>query len=53
VASPACSKVKIQEPIASTTKYELCEALQTLAGEPSTVIATGKPELAVALMLYD
>jgi hypothetical protein len=28
-------------------------ALQTLAGDPVTVMSTGKPELAVALMLSD
>jgi hypothetical protein len=40
-------------PAPSTTKYELEVALQTVAGEPSTEILTGKPELAVADMLKD
>jgi hypothetical protein len=40
-------------PIASTTKYELEEALQAVTGEPSTEILTGKPELAVADILKD
>jgi hypothetical protein len=43
----------MQVPAASTTKNELEDALQTLAGEPETVMSTGNPELAVALMPND